>query len=225
MDLKNLESTSKYALEAVINKYWNLIPNDYKLPDKENPGLFIEPFYDSTLTFDNRAQYKITKVGYEERRAPWLVLSWNTESGVQKSDLSNRRFETSFKFNGDGYDKYKFTWGKIPLNIALYSNSLSCILEVQENILLKIRNKDYAETINEHSVLGKFPVQIETQESSLNKLDVGQKGSVCYLYLNVEVTYPIIGYSSETWPIDTIISDIKDLDNNQLIAEDIIIDD
>ena len=224
MDLKNLETTSTYAIESAINKYWKLVPNDYKLPDKDNQGLFIEPFYDSTLTFENRAQYKITKVGLQERKGPWLVLSWNTEAGVQKSDINNRRFDTSFIFNHGQYDKYKFTWGKIPLNIAIYSNSLTCIMEMQENILLRVRNKDCIESTKPHSILGNFPIQLETQTSSLQKLDVKEKGSICYLYLNIEVTYPIIGYGSETWPIDTIISDIKKSDTNLLISKDIITD-
>ena len=35
MDLKNLECTSTYAIEAVYREYWHLIPEKYRILEKQ----------------------------------------------------------------------------------------------------------------------------------------------------------------------------------------------
>lgn len=221
MDLKDIESTSGYAIQAVYDKYWDLVPKNYRLPDMTKIGFDIRPYYDPELTFENRTQYKLTKVKYPERTDPWIIATWNTEQGVQKSELSNRRMKTMYTQNPDdeGFSDYRFSNAYMTLNMCFYSNSLMALLAFQENYQLKIREKDYA-IAHGHSVLKDFSVALNTINTNMVKLP-RDKGTICYLFFQVTIDYPIIGYSSDAYLIERITLDTYG-SKNDLLTKDII---
>ena len=191
MDLKTLENTSTYAIEAVYSYIWNFIPDKYKLPEDDKCYNQLEPFYDPELTFDNRLHYKLTNIAYPKRNQPWFIITWNTENGLLKSDLSQRRFQTSVFDNGKNKYRCKFINTNLNINFGICSNTIQGLFELQENFILKLREKITCET-KTHPILGKFIVSLNVLESNQNKLSRDQ-GTLCYLFLQCKIDYPIIG--------------------------------
>ena len=191
MDLKNFESTSVLAIQAVYNYFWDLIPEKYKLPEDIEKANSLEPFYDPLLTFDNRLHYKLTQVEYSKRDKPWFVITWNTENGLIPSTFNRRRYQSAIVDNKKlGPLRFKFINTELNINLAICGNTMVGLYELQENIVLKIRDKQYTNT-KEHSILGSFPVSLNVIDSQQSKLD-RNKGTLCYLNLQVKVDYPII---------------------------------
>lgn len=229
MDLKNFETTSTYAIQAIYLEYWGMIPERYRLmekaqvqPDehkkKETPLTYkkveeqakpdpytsychmlnqkkyfdIVPFYDPQLDFENRLHYKLAGIDYPNREKPWFVITWNFGNGLLNSSLTRRRFETCADYTPGG-DKVTFKFMNVDMDItlAIYSNSLQALMELQENILIGQREKFTCETLT-HSVLGKFPVSVDTIGSQVNKF-TRDKSTLCVLTLNLKVDFPIIG--------------------------------
>lgn len=65
MDLKNLEGTSTYAIEAVYREYWNLIPEKYKLQEqaqRQHNGNFDEYGNFDSNFYNNLPEHKKQKV-------------------------------------------------------------------------------------------------------------------------------------------------------------------
>ena len=191
MDLKNFESTSILAIQAVYDYFWDFIPEKYKLPEDIERANSLEPFYDPLLTFDNRLHYKLTQVEYDKRSKPWFVIIWNTENGLLNSSLNRRRYQSAVVDNKKlGPLKFKFINTDLRLTLGIFGNSMAGLYELQENMVLKIREKQYANT-KEHSIIGSFPVSLNIIEGTQNKLE-RTKGTLCSLTLNVTVDYPII---------------------------------
>ena len=251
MDLKNLETTSTYAIEALYREYWNIIPERYKLleraqrPEHGNyPEEYYEnlppskrkqntkpltyadvekhddskkdyntpetdyvtycrelnkdqffnfyPFYDPELNFENRLHYKLVGVSYPERNFPWYVITWNCGQGILGSSLTRRRFNTTV-ITTPGGDKVKFDFinADLDLTMAIYSNDMQALFELQENIIIGKREKYVVDT-RPHSIIGSFPVSVDTIGSTLSKLS-RDKGTLCQMMLNLKVDYPIIG--------------------------------
>lgn len=208
MDLKTLENTSSYAIEAVYNDFWSLIPNKYKLPEDDRVLNDLTPFYDPELTFDNRLHYKLAGIEYPKRSTPWFVITWNAENGLLKSGLTQRRFTTAVYDTPKGKKRCRTTSVDTNINFAIASNSMTAIFELQENYLLKRREKVYCIT-KPHSILGKFTVSMNVMDSQLSKLS-RDKGTICYLFLQCKVDYPIVGMVEDIPAvIETINSDIN----------------
>ena len=192
MDLQNFEGTSTYAIEAVYQNLWQMIPDKYKLPKDDHNVDDMSPFYDPELTFENRLHYKLTNIEFPKRANPWFIITWNTPEGIIKSSLTQRRFQTKVVKNKKGEKlQFKFINTELQINFGIVSNTLQGIYEMQENILLKKREKMYCFT-KEHSILGNFPVSLDIIDSTQNKL-ARDKGTLCYLMLNCKIDYPIIG--------------------------------
>lgn len=243
MDLKNLECTSTYAIEAVYREYWHLIPEKYRILEKaerndhgtyekdeyddkinkktkskplsykdvekkedvetdydvycrmlNNDQYFdLQPFFDPTGDFDNRLHYKITGADYPLRNKIWFVITYNFGNGLLNSSLTRRRFQSALDTTPGG-EKVAFDFINVDMDLTLtiYSNSLQALFELQENIMVRQREKHCVNTVRNHSVLGKFPVSLDIISSSINKLP-RDKGTICALTLNVKVDYPVIG--------------------------------
>lgn len=192
MDLKTFESTSVLAIEAVYRHFWDFIPQKYKLPEDDERVKELSPFYDPELTFENRLHYNLTKVSYPNRAKPWFVITWNTESGLLPSELTQRRFQSAV-VDTEKYGKlrYKFINTNLKINLGICCNTMQGLYELQENIILNQRDKIVVDT-KPHSILGSFPVCIDTIESTQSKLE-RDKGTLCYLFLECLVDYPIVG--------------------------------
>ena len=241
MDLKDFETTTTYAIQAVYTEYWNIIPEKYRLmekaqvqlsdPDeyaeqqqdknkKETPLTYkkveqqeykdndlytnyckmlnsgnwfdITPFYDPQLDFENRLHYKLAGVDFPNRQKPWFIITWNFGNGILKSSLTRRRFESAVDKTPGGEDvMFDFMNTEMDLTMAIYSNTLQGLIELQENIMINRREKFCVDT-QIHSVLGSFPVSVDTIESTVAKLP-RDKGTLRVLTLNLKVDYPIIG--------------------------------
>ena len=254
MDLKNLEGTSTYAIEAVYREYWNLIPEKYKLQERaqrNRPANFEEdiyvnlpehqkprtksvtplqysdtekrekplegsekieqdydnyvahlkdkktffdvtPFYDPELNFENRLHMHLTNVDFPSRREPWFIITWNTNSGLLNSSLTRRRFSTTtIQAPNDKYYKFDFINTDMDLTMAIYSNTMQGLFELQENIIIGKREKAVVNTAK-HSILGEFPVSMDIINSSLTKLPK-DKGTLCVMNLNIKIDFPVIG--------------------------------
>ena len=190
MDLDNFESTSVLAIQAVYDYFWSLIPSKYKLENDLIPN-DLEPFYDPTLTFENRLHYKLTQIEYPKRDKPWFIITWNTENGLINSSLNRRRYQSAEIDNKKlGPVRFKFINTDLRLNLGICCNSMAALFELQENIVLKIREKVWVDT-KPHSIIGSFPVSLNVIESNQNKLG-REKGTLCYLILQITVDYPII---------------------------------
>lgn len=218
MDLNNLIGTSTFAIEAVYNDFWNLIPKKYRISEDDFMIKDMTPFYDPELTFDNRMHYKLTNVEYPKRATPWFVITWNTENGLIKSDLTQRRFQSALDTLPDG-DRVRFNFINTDLNInfGIVSNTMTGIFELQENFILKKRNKMVVYT-KEHPILGSFPVSLDVIDSQQNKLS-RDKGTICYLMVQCKIDYPIIGNVSKPngGIIETINYQINQEDTDKVI--------
>ena len=213
MDLKNFENTSSLAIEAVYRHFWNMIPYKYKLPEDDERVKDLSPFYDPELTFENRLHYKLTNVSYPNRANPWFIITWNTENGLLKSSLSRRRFQTAVIENKKlGKIRYKFINTDLNINFGICCNSMMGLFELQENIVLQKRDKMVVYT-KPHSVLESFPVCIDIITSNQNKLQ-RDKGTLCYLFMQCTIDYPIIGMA------ERITGGIIEEINSKIIKDD-----
>ena len=237
MDLKNFETTTTYAIQAVYMEYWRAIPEKYRLLEKAqvqpkeepfrpkstplsykkvekeaeefkeersdmyerycemmNSGKWFDlaPFYDPQLDFENRLHYKIAEIEYPDRQKPWFIITWNMGNGLLKSSLTRRRFQTCSDKTPGGEDvTFDFINTDMDLTFAIYSNSIQALLELQENIIISKREKCTVTTAT-HSILGQFPVSLDTIDSSITKLP-RDKGTLCVLNLSIKIDFPIIG--------------------------------
>lgn len=81
MDLKNFETTTTYAIEAVYNEYWRLIPERFRLPEK--PQKLNEPEKkkkkESPLQIkdiDEKEQYEKRREENEEERGEFFYTHY-----------------------------------------------------------------------------------------------------------------------------------------------------
>lgn len=159
-----------------------------------NSGKWFDllPFYDPQLDFENRLHYKLANIDYPDRQKPWFIITWNFGNGILKSSLTRRRFQSASDYTPAGDPvTFDFLNTDMDLTFAIYSNSIQALFELQENILINRREKCTVQTLS-HSVLGSFPVSLDTIDSSLSKLP-RDKGTLCVLTLNLKIDYPIIG--------------------------------
>lgn len=192
MDLKDLETTSTYAIKAVYDDFWSIIPNKYKLPEDDRKIHDMYPFYDPELTFENRLHYKLTNIKYPTRSNPWFVITWNPENGLMKSSLTQRRFQTKVIETKEGKRvRFKFINSEMEINFGIACNTMQGLFELQENFLLRRREKMVCYT-DEHPLLGRFPVSLDVIDSTQNKLS-RDKSTLCYLMLQCKIDYPVIG--------------------------------
>ena len=270
MDLKDFETTTTYAIQAVYTEYWNIIPEKYRLMEKAqvqlpNPDEYAEqqqqhkgkketpltykkveqeeykdndlytnyckmlnsgnwfditPFYDPQLDFENRLHYKLAGVDFPNRQKPWFIITWNFGNGILKSSLTRRRFESAVDKTPGGEDvMFDFMNTEMDLTLAIYSNTLQGLIELQENIMINRREKFCVDT-QIHSVLGSFPVSVDTIESTITKLP-RDKGTLCVLTLNLKVDYPIIGNIRDVKEIhlevDSTVVKLGDIDVNTAV--------
>ena len=226
MDLETLEGTSVLAIKSVYKTFWDMIPQKYKLSKDDNTVLDLEPFYDPQLTFDNRLHYKLVKDSYPNRETPWFVITWNTDRGLLKSQLSNRRFQTaSIELPSGTRTSLKFIDADMEITLGIVSNSMQALYELQENILLKMREKMYVMS-EPHSVVGPITVAFNIVDSDQNKLD-RDKGTLCYLFVHVRVDFPVFGYRKDLSGgiIEEIRLLIKDFHDNTLSIDRILPED
>ena len=222
MDLKNLENTSTYAIQAVYNKLWSMIPQKYRLPEDDERIKEMSPFYDPELSFENRLHYKLTNVDYPKRATPWFVITWNAPEGILRTSLTQRRMQSAVVEDANGVrHKFKFQLVELYLTFGIASNSLQAVFELQENLIIHTRDKVTCMT-KPHSILGSFPVSMNVIDS--NQVKLGRdKGTLCYLMMQVRVDYPIIGLVEKAdGVIETINSDINEDINFSELVKDII---
>ena len=150
------------------------------------------PFYDPELNFENRLHYKLIGVPYPQRNFPWYVITWNCGTGLLNSTLTRRRFQSAQIETPSGEQvKFDFINAELDLTMAIYCNTMQGLFELQENILVGQREKYVVDT-KPHSIIGSFPVSVDTINASLTKLERG-KGTLCQMQLNLKVDYPVIG--------------------------------
>ena len=220
MDLKNLENTSTYAIQAVYNALWDMIPYKYRLPEDDEKIKDMSPFYDPELSFENRLHYKLSNVDYPKRANPWFVITWNAPEGILRQSLTQRRLKSArvTTKSGESY-KFKFQLVELYLTFGIASNSLQAVFELQENLIIHTRDKLTCQT-KDHPILGRFPVSMNVIDSNQVKLP-RDKGTLCYLMMQVRVDYPIIGMIERA---DGVIEDIYSDINNDITQQNIIKD-
>ena len=152
----------------------------------------VSPFYDPELNFENRLHMHLTNVDFPHRREPWFIITWNCNNGLLNSSLTRRRFQSNIVEapNGKQY-KFDFINTDMDLTMAVYSNTMQGLFELQENIIVGKREKCVVNT-SKHSILGQFPVSMDIINSSLTKLPK-DKGTLCVMTLNVKIDFPVIG--------------------------------
>lgn len=224
MDLITLESTSTYALQAVYEKFWNYIPQKYRIPTNDSFEADMEAFYDPQLSWDNRLAYDVSKVSYPNRATPWFVITWNTETGLLKSELTRRRFDSGIIELKNGTKvSCKFSNTELMMNICFTTNSMQALIELQECLRLNIREKCNVLT-KPHSIIGPFYVSLNVMDTQLNKME-REKGTLAYLLMQCRIDYPIIGFKKEI--VSGIIKHINynnySLFNDQLLTHDEIV--
>lgn len=232
MDLHTLENTSSYAIEASYNHFWSLIPNKYKLPEDDRMIKDLSPFYDPELTFDNRLHYKLTNIDYPKRSEPWFVITWNPEYGLIRSTLTQRRFQTAVFDTRYGKKRGKVIRAELTVNFGIVCNTMQGLFELQENFILKERDKIVCHT-KPHSILGSFPVCLDVIDTTQSKLP-RDRGTICYLFVNCRMDYPVIGLVEDAvGVIEQIHSDIDgavdienfDIDVGTNLVKDVIVED
>lgn len=191
MDLKNFTTTSIYAITAVYNSFWEMIPAKYKVAEDDMMLKDLSPFYDPELSFDNRLHYKLTNIDYPKRANPWFIITWNTGSGILRSSLTQRRFQSGRVEGQDGHPyTFDFLNVDMDMNLCIVCNTMVGLFELQENIYLKQRNKVMVEA-KDHPIIGNFPVCLDILDSQQSKMS-RDKGTLCYLMLMCKIDYPII---------------------------------
>lgn len=170
----------------------------------------VMPFYDPELNFDNRLHYKIVGIDYPKRSHPWFVITWNHGSGVLNSEITRRLFGSKVdKTPGGETVKFNFINANMDLTLAVYSNSMQGLMELQENILVNQREKQCVYT-RKHSVLGEFPVSLNIISANTTKFS-RDRGTLCMATLVLKMDWPVIGnvIFRPVGVIEKIHSDVK----------------
>lgn len=220
MDFNNLHTTTELSLRACFKHLYSFIPKQYRLAyDPEEVTQHLDEFYDPELSLDNRLQYKIARVPYEDRKSPWVALMWNTE-GLQKSVDMFRRFDT--KILGEGElrsQEAKSRQVQTPINLGFVSNSLTAMLELQEVLLLGLQDQE-AIIAGTHKVLGDFTVNLQQVSfGNLYKLP-RSKGTICTYGMTLLLNYPIIGFFTPgAARIVSIRTTYRDMEGNPQITD------
>ena len=177
---KPLEASDK--IEQDYDEYVEHLRDRHKFFD-------VTPFYDPELNFENRLHMHLTNVDFPSRREPWFIITWNTNNGLLNSSLTRRRFSTTtIQAPNDKFYKFDFINTD---TMAIYSNTMQGLFELQENIIVGKREKAVVNTAK-HSILGEFPVSLDIINSSLTKLPK-DKGTLCVMNLNIKIDFPVIG--------------------------------
>ena len=223
MDLRNFETTSTYAMEAVYAAYYEIIPDKYRVEDpllseQEHPhkphpkhpisitevnriGLAkgieyeneIYPDYDPELNFSDRFHYRLSNIDYPKRANPWFIITWNFGKGLLKSSLTNRRFDSATCKNQDG-DLFKFKFQNVDLDMTLALTSNSLQAAFElQENIIIGRRLQSVAYTRPHLVLGSFPVSFDAIESDITKYG-RDKGTLCSVMLNLKLDFPIIGF-------------------------------
>ncbi len=169
----------------------------------------VAPFFDPELSFENRLHYKLANINYPKRLSPWFVITWNYNTGILHNALTRRRFTSNSVGASDGKDYcFNFKNTDLDLTIAITSNTLQGLNEIQENILVGKREK-YTVTATGHSLLGEFPVRLDTINSTVTKLP-RDRGTLCVLTVSLKIGYMVIGNIQEATTISEISTSIQD---------------
>lgn len=199
----------------------------YFITDDDSP-IDLTPFYDPELNFSDRLHYRLTNIDYPKRKNPWFLITWNCGKGLLKSSLTRRRFTTATCEDDDGNQfMFDFINTDLDITMAITSNTMQGLFEVQENIIIGKREKVTVDT-RPHTILGKFPVSLDVIDSDITKY-ARDKGTLCCLMLNIKVDYPVIGNlrSAKGGIIYKIKTEIdrphgEGPDNHEVLARDII---
>lgn len=219
MDLKNLTTTSQYAISSFYEHIYNFIPEEYRIPYKQNEAVDCQrEFYDPELTVDNRLRYKATKIEYVARSTPWIAIMWNSE-GMQPADNHFRSMDVRIKNEDGTFNSGKACFVKRQMNIGVVSNSLTALDEFQEVFWLNVRPDDCTITAP-HPYIEDFNVNIMDgiNFSSVTKLPRNE-GTLCMTMGVTNIQYPIVGcVDNNTGIIRTIRTNIRNM-NDTIITK------
>lgn len=207
-DFKNLNTSTEYAVRGFYKYIYKFIPCKYRIHyDLSEAVSCMGEFYDQDLTFENRLKYKATSLPYQDRQAPWIALMWNTE-GLQPADNHFRRYDVKIKIE-DRIHGAKSCYVKMPMNIAIVSNSKTALDEFQEVFLLNVRPDDSAIAV-EHPILEDFNVNIMDFNMTSSVKLPRNEGTLSMAVASTILQFPIIGcVDTETGIIQAINVFIK----------------
>lgn len=153
----------------------------------------LQPFFDPQLDFENRLHYKLVGINYPERYKTWFIITWNCGSGILKSTLTNRRFDTkTIETPTNEKVVIDFINTEMDVTLCFNSNNIQALLELQEVIRISKREKCVVDT-RLHSILGHFPVSLDLIETGNIAKASRDKSTLCTLTTTIHIDYPVIG--------------------------------
>lgn len=216
-DLKNLQTSTEYAVRGFYKYLYQFIPCKIRLHyDLEEAVSSMGAFFDQELTFENRLKYKATSIKYPDRKDPWLALVWNKE-GLQPADNHFRRYDIRLDIKDKPY-KAKSCFVKVPMNIAVISNSMTALDEFQEVFLLNVRPDDCAISAT-HPIIQDFNVNIMDFNMTNSMKLPRQEGTLGMVIITVILQFPVVGCIDEsTGIIQAINVFIRNMQNTIIEA-------
>lgn len=171
--------------------------------------------YSPNLSFDDRFHQRLSSVGFDNRREPWITIMFSTGPVRSLTEVVSYKMYRTIKNSDGDYFDIKTKRVRVPVNMVLVSNDISTLYAATENLALfwdRIVNINYCEYVQ-------FPTGTEDEyeqacqcmditEVDLTKLDSDSRGSLVTSAYTFGLVYWVTEYPEQCHLVDKIILDI-----------------
>ena len=119
--------------------------------------------YAPNLSFDDTFYQRISSVGFDDRREPWVSIMFSTGPVKSLTEVVSYNMYRTIKNSDNDFFDIKTKRVKVPVNMVLVSNDVSTLYAVTENLTLfwdRIVNISYCEFVQ-------FPTGTEDEYEKL----------------------------------------------------------
>lgn len=171
--------------------------------------------YAPNLSFDDTFYQRISSVGFDDRREPWVSIMFSTGPVKSLTEVVSYNMYRTIKNSDNDFFDIKTKRVKVPVNMVLVSNDVSTLYAVTENLTLfwdRIVNISYCEFVQ-------FPTGTEDEyektcqcmdisEVDLTKLDRKTRGSLVTSAYTFNLVYWVTQYPEQCKLLEKIVLDI-----------------
>ena len=171
--------------------------------------------YAPNLSFDDTFYQRISSVGFDDRREPWVSIMFSTGPVKSLTEVFSYNMYRTIKNSDNDFFDIKTKRVKVPVNMVLVSNDVSTLYAVTENLTLfwdRIVNISYCEFVQ-------FPTGTEDEyektcqcmdisEVDLTKLDRKTRGSLVTSAYTFNLVYWVTQYPEQCKLLEKIVLDI-----------------
>ena len=171
--------------------------------------------YAPKLSCDESFYQRLSSVGFDDRREPWVSIMFSTGPVHSVTDVVSYNMYRTIKNSDNDFFDIKTKRVKVPVNMVLVSNDVSTLYAVTENLTLfwdRIVNISYCEFVQ-------FPTGTEDEyektcqcmdisEVDLTKLDRKTRGSLVTSAYTFNLVYWVTQYPEQCKLLEKIVLDI-----------------